>query len=35
LTVHLTRGKGYRLLLPEGQDVIVCWDCGSNNILRG
>jgi spermidine/putrescine transport system ATP-binding protein len=35
MTVHLTRGKGYRLQLPEGQDVEVSWDCSSNNILRG
>lgn len=35
LTVHLTRGKGYRLQLPEGQNVNVSWDCDSNNILRG
>jgi len=34
LTVHLTRGRGYRLQMPEGQDVEVSWDCGSNNILR-
>jgi len=35
ITVHLTRGKGYRLQLPEGQDVTVSWDCSSNNVLRG
>jgi len=35
LTVHLTRGKGYRLQLPEGQDVNVNWDLSSNNLLRG
>jgi spermidine/putrescine transport system ATP-binding protein len=35
LTVHLTRGMGYRLQLPEGQDVTLSWDCSSNNILRG
>jgi len=35
MTVHLTRGKGYRLQLPEGQDVTVSWDCSSNNVLRG
>jgi len=35
LTVHLTRGMGYRLQLPEGQDVTISWDCNSNNVLRG
>jgi spermidine/putrescine transport system ATP-binding protein len=35
LTVHLTRGMGYRLQLPEGQDVTISWDCSSNNVLRG
>ena len=35
LTVHLTRGMGYRPQLPEGQDVTISWDCGSNNVLRG
>ena len=35
LSIHLTRGMGYRLKLPEGQDVSISWDCGSNNILRG
>jgi spermidine/putrescine transport system ATP-binding protein len=35
MTVHLTRGKGYRLQLPEGQDVTVSWNCSSNNILTG
>lgn len=35
MTVHLTRGKGYRLQLPEGQDVTVNWNCSSNNILTG
>ncbi len=35
LTVHLTRGMGYRVRLPEGQDVTVSWDCSSNNVLRG
>jgi spermidine/putrescine transport system ATP-binding protein len=35
LTIHLTRGMGYRLQLPEGQDVTISWDCSSNNILRG
>jgi len=35
ITVHLTRGKGYRLQMPEGQNVEVSWDCGSNNVLRG
>lgn len=35
LTVHLTRGRGYRLQLPEGQDVTISWDYSSNNVLRG
>jgi spermidine/putrescine transport system ATP-binding protein len=35
MTVHLTRGKGYRLQLPEGQDVTVSWDCTSSNVLFG
>ncbi|MCP4577092.1 MAG: ABC transporter ATP-binding protein [Deltaproteobacteria bacterium] len=35
LTVHLTRGMGYRLQLPEGQDVTLSWNCSSNNVLRG
>jgi ABC-type Fe3+/spermidine/putrescine transport system ATPase subunit len=35
MTVHLTRGMGYRLQLPEGQDVTVSWDYTSNNVLRG
>ena len=35
MTVHLTRGRGYRLLLPEGQDVTISWDFTSNNVLRG
>ncbi len=35
MTVHLTRGKGYRTQLPEGQDVTVSWDYGSNNVLTG
>ncbi len=35
LTVHLTRGMGYRHKLPEGQDVSISWDCSSNNVLRG
>ena len=35
LTVHLTRGMGYRWQLPEGQDVTISWDCSSNNVLRG
>jgi len=35
MTVHLTRGKGYRLQMPEGQDVEVSWGCNSSNILRG
>jgi ABC-type Fe3+/spermidine/putrescine transport system ATPase subunit len=34
MTVHLTRGRGYRLQLPEGQDVTVSWDCSSNNVLH-
>ena len=35
MTVHLTRGRGYRLQLPEGQDVTISWDLTSNNVLRG
>ena len=35
MTVHLTRGRGYRLQMPEGQNVEVSWDCSSNNALRG
>ena len=35
MTVHLTRGRGYRLQLPEGQDVTISWDFTSNNVLRG
>ncbi|MBW1819985.1 MAG: ABC transporter ATP-binding protein, partial [Deltaproteobacteria bacterium] len=35
LTVHLTRGRGYRLQLPEGQEVTISWDYSSNNVLRG
>ena len=35
LTVHLTRGMGYRGQFPEGQDVTISWDCSSNNVLRG
>ena len=35
ITVHLTRGRGYRLQMPEGQNVEVSWDCSSNNVLRG
>jgi len=35
MTVHLTRGRGYRLQMPEGQNVEVSWDFSSNNVLRG
>ena len=35
MTVHLTRGRGYHLQLPEGQDVTISWDFTSNNVLRG
>ncbi len=35
LTVHLTRGMGYRSQLPEDRDVTISWDCSSNNVLRG
>ncbi len=35
MTVHLTRSGGYRMQLPEGQDVTVSWDYGSNNVLTG
>ena len=35
MTVHLTRGRGYRMQLPEGQDVTVSWNCSSNNALTG
>jgi len=35
MTVDLTRGKGYRTQLPEGQDVTVSWNSSSNNVLIG
>ena len=33
LSIHLTRGTGPETQLSEGQEVIVSWDCSSNNVL--
>lgn len=33
LTIHLTRGTGPETQLSEGQEVMVSWDCSSNNVL--